>query len=191
MDLRKFGIRYGLIAGGLTLVIYLAAYLIDKRMFVQSTAIWLGTFVVYLWAMRQASIETRNAFFQTAEEENPSWRFSHAIQAPFMVFLIAQVIYAFFQFAMVRFVDPGLVELTREIAMEELDKADSWTARFLNEEALDMAREAIESQDFTPTVSNALLGLAFSLLGGFILSAIFGLIYRRETSNPFGKEEEL
>lgn len=182
MDLRSIGIRYGLMAGVVTIIIYFIAYLIDKTLFIQSSVLWISTMVIYLIAMRLASIEARNAFFANPDTSTSSYSFSNAIQPAFVVFLIAQIIYVLFQFLMTRLIDPSLIELTREIAIEQLETGSQWYLKFLPEDALETAKEQVEEQDFTPKISTTLLSLAFSLLGGFLISCIYGLVFKKNTS---------
>jgi hypothetical protein len=179
MNLKSIGIRYGWMAGVVTIIIYFIAYLIDKTMFIQSSVLWLSTMAIYLIAMRLASIETRKAFFANPDTSATSYKFSHAIQPAFVVFLIAQIIYVLFQFLMIRVIDPSLIELTREIAIEQLDSGSKWYLKFLPEDALEAAKDQVAEQDFTPKISNTILGLAFSLLGGFLIACIYGLVFRK------------
>ena len=202
MNLQSPGVRYGIIAGTITLVIYLIAYFIDKRLFIEATGISLGTFLIYLWAMRQASIQGRNYFFEQTAEAPTHYTFSQAVQPAFLVYLIAQTIFVFFQFVMLRLIDPTLVELTKQLAIEQLENFDKlpmsmlkWLNLITDEvlEAMEEAKEQVEVTDFTPTISNTLFGLASSLVMGFLISAIYGLVFRRHVipaPSDSGQENE-
>jgi hypothetical protein len=187
MDFKTPGIRYGLIVAAATVGLYLIAYFIDKSLFVKSAVLWIVTFAFYLIGMRQASLEARTLYFEQETETPQSYRFSLALQAPFLVFLIAQGSYAFFQFFMIRFLDPSLIELTRTLALQQLESTDTGIfSKFMTEDVIETAKEAIESQDFTPKISSTLLGLAFSLLGGFLISCVYAAVFRRETNHNSG-----
>jgi len=193
MNLQSPGVRYGIITGTITIITYLTAYLVDKKLYVDASYISLATFLVYLLAMRQASIQGRRNFFEQTAETPMSYTFSQAVQTPFLVYLIAQTMFVFFQFLMLRLFDPSLVDLTKQLAIEQLENMDKWPMSVFKSlnlitdevlEAMEEAKEQVEATDFTPTISNTLFGLASSLVMGFLLSAIYGLVFRRQIVPP-------
>jgi hypothetical protein len=202
MNLQSPGVRYGIIAGTITLVAYLVAYFIDKRLFIEAAGISLGTFLIYLWAMRQASVQGRNYFFEQTAETPTHYTFSQAVQPPFLVYLIAQTIFVFFQFVMLRLVDPSLIELTKQLAIEQVENLDKFPMSIFKSlnlisdellEAMEEAKEKLEVTDFTPSISTTLFGLASSLIMGFLISAIYGLVFRRHVipaPSDSGQENE-
>ena len=77
---------------------------------------------------------------------------------------------------MYKFVDPGLIDVTKQIAMEGMEKMKG----ILGEEGYEEAMEQMETQDFAPSIRQSLLGLAFSIILGFGVSAIFAAIIKRK-----------
>jgi len=180
MDIKKHGIRWGLIVGGATVAIYIIAYFISKRTYIDSSMIWLLTMALYLIGMRQASTETRTEFLSFYNESGEPYRFSYALQPPFLVFLIAQVLYYSQQYLMFNLIDPSLADVAREVAIEKIDDVSGILGRFLDEDNAEIMKEQLEEQDFSMRISSILLNLAFSLLGGFLISCIYALVFKKE-----------
>lgn len=180
MDIKKQGIKWGLIVGGATVAIYIIAYMVRKESYIDSTMIWLLTMMLYLIGMRQASVETRTEFLSFYNENGEPYRFAYALQPPFLVFLIAQVLYYLQQYLMFNFIDPSLSEIARDIAIEKIDEVSGILGRFMDEDNADLMREQLEEQDFSMKISSVLLNLAFSLLGGFLISCIYALVFKKE-----------
>lgn len=171
----------GLIAGSITVVLYFAAYLINKKLFLDSKVLYIASWAIYLIAMRQGSIAARNEYFQSNNPQE-GYTFAQAFRPPLLVFVVAQIIFASFQFIMMKFVDPELPELMKSISLDKINEGANLLGKFLSEEELEKMIEKIESEDFTPKIGSTLLNLAYSILGGAIVSVIFALIYSKKPS---------
>ena len=92
--------------------------------------------------------------------------FQTALRTAFLVFAIANGIYYLFYYLLYGLIDPGLIDLQREVMRESLEQAEG----FLNEEQRIAMEESIEGNQLVPTVGKVLFTYAQGLLGGFIFS---------------------
>ncbi len=178
MNISKEGIKWGIITGIVTIVIYLIAYLIGYETFFNTGIFWITT-LFYIFTMYMASREARNKFMETHDLTEEPYPFNIALQPPFLTFLIANILYYLFNYVMFVYVNPELPDIQKEIALETMDKAMNAMSAFMDEDQIEEMAEAIEEQDLTVTLASTLLSLARSLLGGFLLSAIFALIFKK------------
>jgi hypothetical protein len=178
MNISKEGIKWGIFTVIVTIIIYIIAYFISYETFFNTGIFWVTT-LFYVFTMYMASREARNKFMATHDLTEEPYPFNMALQPPFLTFLIANILYYLFNYIMFAFVNPELPEIQKAITLETLDKVMSSMSAFMDEDQIDEMVEAIEEQDFTVTLGSTLLGLARSLLGGFLLSAIFALIFKK------------
>ena len=78
------------------------------------------------------------------------------------------------------FIDPGLIEIQREISIEGLEKMSS----FLGEEGMEAAIEKIENNN-PVSIGNMSIAFVFSLIIGAIVSAIVGAIMQKKNAADF------
>lgn len=178
MNISKEGIKWGIITGVVTVTIYIVAYLTGYKVFFNTGIFWVTT-LFYFFTMYMASREARNKFMASHDLTEEPYPFNMALQPPFLTFLLANIIYYFFNYIMYVFVNPDLPAIQKTITLETMEKMMDSMAAFMNEEQIEEMVEAMEEQDFTVTLGSTLMGLARSLLGGFLLSAIFALIFKK------------
>jgi len=179
MDLKKIGIRYGVITGVICVGLYLLTYSLSTFAYF-GPGVYLVTWVIYLVAMWKASVDTLRAYKSAYEIREVGYSFTQALQAPFIVFLIAQTFYYLQYWAMFNIIDPSMVDLAKEYAMTTMDKSMEMFSSFLDDATVDQIIDAIETQDYGVSFSSAFFNWARSLIGGFIISAIYALIYRKQ-----------
>lgn len=179
MDLKYYGIRYGVVAGVATAITYHIFYMWSKSAYFGLTASVI-TWIIYFVCMTLASRDTQRMFLDMQRETGEAYRFSIALQAPFLVFLIAQLIYYLHYWLMFNVFDTGMVDLARIKAMEAVEKSANMLGSILDDDSIDKMLMAADEQDYRVTFRSALFSLAFSLIGGFILSSVYALIYRKE-----------
>ena len=100
--------------------------------------------------------------------------FGEMFKTAFITFLIGSIIGIVFQYIFMNFVDPGLIEMHREISMEAVEKMGS----FIGEEGMEAAREKIEESN-PVSIGNMGIGFLFSLVIGAIFAAIIGAIMKK------------
>lgn len=177
--LKRDDVKAGLIAGGITVVVYLIAYFINPLLYFGS-GIYMLTFLVYLVVMWQISKMKTNEYLTGLDREAvPAYSFSDAIQPPFVVFLVAQTLYYFQYYLMFTVIDPSMTEVAEQYAFEALERTTGILVNFADESTIDEIVMNFEDHDFSVTFLNTLMSWARSLIGGFILAAIFALIYKR------------
>ncbi len=89
----------------------------------------------------------------------------------------SNLITAIFNYILFNFIDPGLVEIQREIAVEAVEKVANALG---NEEMMDEMNEQLEEQSFDITPWKALQGWIFGLIFGAIVAAIQGAIMKKK-----------
>lgn len=177
MDLKRTGIRFGIFAGILTVLVSIGAYWINKELYFStwpSVIMW----IIYLYCMRQASIDTRRIYLSQVDVTEQPYHFSLALQAPFLVYLIANAFYYLQYYAMFNWIDPGMTQVAQDIAVSTLTSMDNYLGSFLDQDKLDMMIEAAQNSDYSVTLGSTLFNLASGLIGGFLISCIFALVFR-------------
>lgn len=178
MNISKPGIKWGIIAGVVTIVVYVGAYLVDAELYFNSAVSW-AIILFNLFAMYMASKQERNIFFESHDLGEEPYSFNTALQPPFLTYLITTVIFYVLNFVMFNVVNSELAELQHTITMDQLQKNSSMLEGFLGEDQFEKMIDGVAEQDFSVTLSSTFLSLATSLLGGFLLSAIFALIFKK------------
>lgn len=156
-------IKNGVILGLLTVVLNLVVYFIDPRM-LMSTWIGVGFFALAIYFVYRSGKETR-------EEMGGYMSWGEALKPTFLTYVIYSSIAAAFTYVLYNFIDPSLIELQKEISIEAIEAMEG----FIGEERMEMAIEEIENQDFSMSID-----FAFSLVGGFVISAIVSAIVKKE-----------
>lgn len=110
---RQDGIRWGIIAGGIVVVLFASAYFIQKELVLQR-GLWLSTYLVYIFAMWNAQRKV------VADELKPY------IQPGFMVFVVANALFYLYYYLLFAVFDPELVKLQGELmATQGYDPKDA------------------------------------------------------------------
>jgi hypothetical protein len=95
---RPAGIRWGVIAGGIVVTLFAAAYFLNRE-WVLSRGLWLGSTLVYILAMYRAA------------EPVTGQDIKAYIQPGFLVFVVANGLFYLYYHLLFSTFDPGLVEL--------------------------------------------------------------------------------
>jgi hypothetical protein len=101
---RPAGIRWGIIAGGIVVTLFAAAYFLNRE-WILSRGLWLGSTLIYLLAMYRAQEPVRGQDVKAY------------IQPGFLVFVVANALFYFYYHLLFAVFDPGLVEL-QAVALE-------------------------------------------------------------------------
>lgn len=110
---RQDGIRWGIIAGGLVVSIFAMVYFIQRPL-VLSRELWLGTALIYIFAMWRSQSKVEG------HELKPY------IQPGFMVFVVANAIFYLYYHMLFAVFDPELVKLQAELlAAQGQDPSDA------------------------------------------------------------------
>lgn len=158
--------KFGLIAGGLTVLYLVIFYFIGKRLMLSNGVAW-GVVVIYITFMVMACRRDR--------ELSDDYGFRRALRSAFVVYVIANAFYWLTQFLLFNVFDPSLAGIQEQLDVERAQ----WMAQYMPE---DKGREMIQQvreQEFTLTVSNTLLSYSWGLIGGFFVSVVVGMVYKK------------
>jgi len=159
------GVKWGLIGGIGSIMLTLVLYLIDPPMIFGSAA-WLG-FAIYIATMYMAGNDQKKL-----QGGYIAW--GEALKPTFLTYVLATALYFIFHFILFKFIDPSLLDVQKEVAMQSLE---GW-ADFIGEEGMEAAIQGIE-ESTNMTVSTQTFGWAFNLIFGFFFGAIISAILKR------------
>lgn len=162
------GIKYGLIAGGVTVAIYLLFYVIDKELIFNSFLNWasVGLYLAVAW---KAVDDERQAIGAKIE-------FQQALKVGFTVFVVANLVYYLYYYLLHGLVDPELEEVQRSVMRSTLEARRS----MISEEQYEAFKDSLDGDSLKVGWQNTLLTYARSLIGYFIIAlGIAGLASRR------------
>ncbi|MFM9947072.1 MAG: DUF4199 domain-containing protein [Saprospiraceae bacterium] len=144
-------VYYGIYAGLATIACYLIFYAISPEMMIK-WGLWinLSTLAFYIFAMYIAIWNAGHSDFRLSLREG------------FTVFIVANALYSLFYYVMFKYFDPKLVDLQFEMMQSR-----GWT------------KGVIKREDVMITPGGVFFNYAFSLIGGFILSAIVVWVVNR------------
>jgi hypothetical protein len=157
--------KYGLIAGGSTVLAFLLVYFINKAWMV-NYLLYYGTLLIYLLAMVMAVRSQRTL-------QGDALTFREGLRVAFAVFVIANALFYVFYY-LIHQIDPSLAVMQKEAMREMLPKV-------MPKDELARALEELEKTDMRETLSTVFMGFARGAMGGFILSLIIAYIYKTES----------
>lgn len=166
----KNSVRYGIIAGLGAAIYSLVLYFISPEMIFGNFA--HVTWLIYLFCMwKAASLD---------KEANGGYSsFRQGFSSAFIVFAIAGLIAMIFQYLLVTMIDPGLIDIQKEIAYEQFDKIASWAGMEEGSPEYEKALIDIEERS-NPSVGQSALGYVFLLVIGAIPSLIIAAIVKKD-----------
>ena len=162
------GLRYGLVSGGLLVVLYFLFYFLNPRAMLGQILYW-SSMVIPVVAMILAC----NA--DKSERVDAVFPFGDALKTSFITGVVSTVIFSIFYFVLLKFIDPTLMDLQRDVALEQIEAF----ADFMPAETYDEAIEGIETAPIL-TIGNSMLNLMLSIIGTFGISCIVSLIVKRD-----------
>lgn len=165
-------IQNGLFMGAASIVLTLVFYFVSPKAMLQYGS-W-ALYIVFLFFMYKAAVDERGALGGLIS-------FGDALKAAFLAYVVGGLIYYLFNHVLMTLIDPSLIDLTKDIALDSMDKMNS----FLDEDQVDKMKEAIDEQEFAPTIGSTLLGYLVSLIVGFIFALIIAAITKRADTNSF------
>lgn len=164
--LKNISVRYGALAGLVTILYFLFFYAIGKRLMLSSGVSW-GSFAIFVVFMVMAC--------RQEAKERDAFSFQEALRTAFLVFIVADVIYYLFYYVLHGLIDPELVAIQREMMLE----TSQWLAENLGAGELQQDIESLGEEDLRISPGSLLLSLSWSLIGGFIISLIIAGVNKR------------
>lgn len=149
-------VKYGLIAGIGTIAYFLLFYFIDKELLFNPFVYWvpLGFYLALMWRALQVG------------EQGQAPGFRDALRTAFLVFVIANFLYYLFYYLLFGLIDPGLIDLQREVMRESLEQQGN----LLSEEQREEMLKSLDGDGLIPTAGKVFFTFVRSLIGGFVLA---------------------
>ncbi|MBK8877260.1 MAG: DUF4199 domain-containing protein [Haliscomenobacter sp.] len=166
---RQKTLVYGLIAGSATIGYFLLFYFIQPRLFFHLSVQW-ASLLIFIGFMVLAVRSGR----RLAGEGQYPWQ--PGLRAAFTVYVLAAVSYHLFYFLLYNYGAPELASIQEEVLMENLDRYKA----VVGERNAENLRRDIRQSGIALTPGTALMALARSIIGGFVLSLVIGYLMRKE-----------
>jgi uncharacterized protein with NAD-binding domain and iron-sulfur cluster len=164
--IKKNGIKFGVIAGVVALLITAGIYVIDLKLF---TAWWLGIISILIYVVLGIVLMVK-----TKKELQNVYSFKDAFTTYFIYAIIGIAISVTFNILLFNVIDPGAKETVKELSIEA---AVEWMKKFNTPtSAIKEAVEKMENQDqfgITEQLKGSIFSIIFSAIFGVILAAIF------------------
>lgn len=161
-------VKNGVFGAAIVIIIYLIMWFVSPKAFL-SYGSWLG-FAIIIFFMYRAGKEVRDMNQGFIE-------FGEIFKYLFITFVVLTLITSIFNYILLNFIDPGLIEIQKEIALEAMEKVANALG---NEEMLDEMNDQLDEQSFDLTPWKALQGWIFGLIFGAIIAAIQGAIMKKK-----------
>ncbi|MGB1449777.1 MAG: DUF4199 domain-containing protein [Flavobacteriaceae bacterium] len=158
-------IQYGLLLGGVSVVFALMLFFLDMHYTQESAVNWIN------WFITTAVLVLAIINYRKSNEGFLS--LSEALKLGLGVSVISALIAIAYTFVLTNFLDPDTIEKTLEISQNKmLDEYPEMT-----QEQIDQAKEMQRKFSSIGVISTMII--IFSLLFGFVVSLISGLILKR------------
>lgn len=161
----KFALTYGLILGAAAVIFGIMLYTADMH--------YQGGVAVMLISLALTIAGIVIALVQFRKANGGFLSFSQALKVGVGVSLVAGIIGIIFNLLMANVIDPDMMDKAMELQRNQLMETTSLTPEQIDSQ-MEMGKKFS-----TPTMQIA-FGLIFSLLIGFIISLISGLILKRQ-----------
>ncbi len=165
-------VKYGLYYGAASIVVSLLFWLAMPDMIFNIGISFAVSIIVPLIFMFLAIRDTKN-------EQEGFISFGECLKASFLTYIIGSLIGVIFSFVLMNYLDPSLLDLQKEAAIEAAESMSSMLGA--PEEAMEEMREQMEEQDLdTFTVGQAMIGwLGGLVFPGLILALIMSGVLKK------------
>lgn len=164
------GIKNGLFMGVASVLFSMILYFINPKMMFGGVA-YLG-FLIPLYFMWKAGTDER-------QSNGGYLSFGGALKVTFLSIVVGFLISNLFSYVLINFIDPSLIEVIRETSMETAEKMAGMFGG--NEDVMEEMKDAMEEQDFSPTLGSTLLTYLVGLIfPGFVFALIISAIVKKD-----------
>jgi len=165
-------VKYGVFGGFVSIIITLVLWFINPDYLLNSVGTITGILVL-IYFMYLAGKEAR-------ELSGGYIDFGEIFKYLFITFVIMTLISAIFNYILFNFIDTGMIERQKEMAIKAVEKMASLIG---DEEVLDEMSDKIEEQDFSYSFGKAIQGWVFGMILGAIIAAVQGAIMKKKDPN--------
>jgi phosphate/sulfate permease len=161
------GIRYGIIGGLLWSIAYLLAYLFNTKMMF-NPVLQYGSLLFPIASIVLCGLAEK--------KENPEvLPFKSVLKETFIAAVIAPFIMIFFYFLLSTVIDPSIIEVQKQVAIEAIEKY----SEYFNDDQYEEMIERIDGQNYS-SLPYTLLRWFLNIIFGFLVCVIISLIVRKE-----------
>lgn len=164
--MRRYIVPYGLYTAVGVSAYLLLFWLLNKEWLFNTWLAW-AVVLVYVTGMYLGNTKAR--------QTEGSLPFILALRNALGIFTIAAVAY-YAVFYTLFVVDPNLLTIQHEVVLEQFEALKP----MLTEEQIEQQSQQLDIKYLKPTPGKMLLNLAYTLMGGFLLSLIISFATRRE-----------
>lgn len=175
--MKQYDAKYGLMAGGISILISLIVYLIDPNSYLKFGGVVSALPMLYFIVAAALAVKQQNKGFIS---------FGDAFKNSWVTYLIYSLLATIFLYILFNFIDPQLIETMKETSIELLEKLRST----LGDESTDEAIKKIEESTQQGVGSLAFSFLISLIFPGAFLSLIIALIVKKE-DNPWTQKDTL
>lgn len=173
--MNKHFVKYGLYAGGASILITLLLYVIDPKIMLQvSNWIIFILSVVFMVMAAKGKRSEQGGFISFKEAFTESW----------LTYLVYALVSLVFTYLLFNVIDPDLKDTVKEIAMEAMEKMSG----LLGEEGTAKAIEELEKQD-SFSIGGLAQSTAFALVFGALISLIIAAVVKKEKPADWDKND--
>jgi len=163
-------IKNGLFMGVASILFTMVLYFVDSSMMFGGVA-WVGLLIPIYFMWKSATEERAN--------NGGYLTFGEGLKAAFLAAVIGGLIAQLFTYILMNYIDPSLVDVLRETSIASAEKMVGMFGD--NEEAIEAMREAMDEQDFTPTIISTLTTYLISLIfPTFVIALIIAAITKKQ-----------
>ena len=171
-NLKRVPLKFGLLTGIISVVYMMLFYWIDKKMMMGPWVYWssVGIFILgMLWAVQKIKRE---------QEDQISLR--DALRTAFFVYLIADLVWYGFYYLLFNFIDPGMVEVSKQITLDSLEAYQASGQSHIGDQNITALIKQAESADYSVNLAILLPKLTYGVIGGFVLSLVLAMGLRTD-----------
>jgi len=159
------GARFGVLAGLACILLTVTLYLISPEM-VFSLWFFSGfAIIVFLKIWSVYFIMRKKRFVE----------FKEGLQSAFMVSVVSLLLWTGFNTLLMTALDPTLVEVQKKVSIE---RTEAMMEKFnAPDDKIDETLDAMQEEDFKPTLAKVSLNYAFALFVGFVYAVLTAAIF--------------
>lgn len=164
--MENVSVKYGVMGGAATIIVSLLLWFIDPKVFLDYS--WINYIVIIVFMILAGK--------EAKENDGGYIEFGDIFKHFFITFLIITLFSTVFQYILYNIIDPNLIVMAKEMAIEAMEKI---TEAFGDEEMAETLIEQIEDKSLF-TIGQMIQSWVFGLILGAIFSAILALIMKKK-----------
>lgn len=166
--MEKNSVKYGVMAGLISVVYTLVLYFTDQTFNITLSSVGFIISLYFMWKACQDDRALQGGFAS----------FREMFSSAFITYAVAGIFAIAFQYVLLTMIDPGLVDIQAEKAVEQTAKILDWAG--IEEGSPEYEEALIEAEKgSTPSIKGSLLGYLGALIFGALISLIFGAAMKK------------